>query len=246
MQPTTLTLVLAIFIVQLGAFRSLAFTLIPISATLAPKGYGATTSFRVENETSNRVAFQITMVTREMDEQGEETHASATNLFTVFPPQGVIGAGQRQNVRLVWKGTPEPTNELAYRIVAEELPVNFDPETKESHIKLLVRYLGTVYIRPKNATPKLETVELIQATNNTTTTNRYELTLANDGAAHQGLKNCSLTVSDSHGQSTVLKADQLDQIEGQNILAHHRRRFAVLLPDNWREPKYHAELKVDE
>ena len=236
----------AFFILLLTSLTGRAFTLIPISATLAPKGYGAATSFRVENESSNRIAFQITMITRDMDEQGGESHQSASNLFTVFPPQGVIASGQRQNIRVVWKGPTDPTNELAYRIVAEELPVNFEAETKDSHIKLLVRYMGTVYVRPKNARPRLQTIGLVKAADNSASTNLYELTLANAGGAHQGLMNCVLAVTNSTGQGTVIKAARLDTVEGQNILALHRRRFLVTLPTDLREPEYHAELKVDE
>ena len=246
MQLTKFNLPFALSILLLASLPGRAFTLIPISATLAPKGYGVATSFRVENESSNRIAFQIMMITRDMDERGEESHQSASNLFTVFPPQGVIASGQRQNIRVVWKGPTDPTNELAYRIVAEELPVNFEPETKESHIKLLVRYMGTVYVTPKNAKPKLQTIGLVKAANNSASTNLYELTVANTGGAHQGLINCVLTVTDDKGQSTVLKAGELDTIEGQNILARHRRRFLVTLPANLREQEYHAELKVDE
>jgi|SRR5450756_533564 len=233
-------------ILLLASLPARAFTLIPISATLAPNGYGVATSFRVENESSNRIAFQITMITRDMDEHGEESRQAASNLFTVFPPQGVIAAGQRQNVRVVWKGPADPTNELAYRIVAEELPVNFEPEIKDSHIKLLVRYMGTVYVRPKNARPKLATIELVKAANNSASTNLYELTLANLGGAHRALMNCVLSVTDAKGEITVIKAGQLDTVEGQNILALHRRRFLVTLPASLREQEYHAELKVDE
>jgi fimbrial chaperone protein len=246
MQSTKFNLLFVLIGWLLANASGQAFTLIPISATLAPKGYGVATSFRVENETSNRVAFQISMTTREMDELGEETRQSASNFFTIFPPQGVIAAGQRQNVRVVWKGPQDLTNELAFRIVAEELPVNFDPESKESHIKLLVRYLGTVYIRPKGVSPKLQTLALVKAANNSAATNLYELTLANAGSAHQALKNCQLTVTNSPGQTTVIHADDLGTIEGQNLLAHHRRRFAVTLPAALRAPEYHAQLQADE
>ena len=126
------------------------------------------------------------------------------------------------------------------------MPVNFEPEIKDSHIKLLVRYMGTVYVRPTNVKPKLRTVDLVKSASNSASTNLYELTLANTGGAHQGLMNCVLTVTDANGQSTVIKADQLDTVEGQNILAFHRRRFLVTLPANMREQEYHAELKVDE
>ncbi len=246
MRFTKFNRLLALLAVLSSSLLGQAFTLIPISATLAPKGYGVGTTFRVENESSNRIAFQISMVTRDMNEQGEETQKPAGDLFTVFPPQGVVGPGQRQNIRVAWKGPQNPTNELAFRIVAEQLPVNFEPQTKESQIKLLVRYLGTVYIRPKNAKPKLETVALTKSPDNSATNNLYELTLNNAGNAHQGLENCVLTVTDANGQKTVLKSSQLDKIEGQNILANHRRRFPVTLPADLSAEDYHAEIQVDE
>lgn len=237
---------IALLVLLLGILPGRSFTLIPISATLAPKGYGVATSFRVENESSNRIAFQISMTTRDMDENGVETNLPAGNLFTVFPPQGVVAPGQRQNVRVIWKGPQEITNELAFRIVAEELPVNFQPEIKESHIKLLVRYLGTVYIRPKGVKPRLQTVSLVKATGNSATNNVYELTLNNTGGAHQGLRSCMLTVTGAKDQSTILKADQLGKVEGQNILAHHWRRFLVTLPPSLTGQEYRAELQVDD
>jgi fimbrial chaperone protein len=236
----------AFLVLLLGAVTAYAFTLTPISATLTPKGYGMATTFRVENELSNRVAFQVTMITRDMDELGNETHESATNVFTVFPPQGIVAPGQRQNIRLVWKGPSSLTNELAYRIVAEELPVAFDPEPKESHIKLMVRYMGTVYIRPSGARPKLQTVSLVKAAGNSAATNSYELTLRNAGTAHQGLRNCALTLTDTAGRSTVLRTNQLGNVEGQNVLALRTRRFLVTLPDDFKQPDYQAKLQVDE
>ena len=246
MQLTKFNLPFALSILLLANLPGRAFTLIPISATLAPKGYGVATSFRVENESSNRIAFQVSIVTRDMDEHGQETYLPATNLFTVFPPQGIIAPGQNQNLRLVWKGPANLTNELAFRIIAEELPVAFAQESKESQIKLLVRYMGTVYVRPAKAKPLLQTVSLVKAADNSSTTNLYELTLLNSGNAHQGLKNPTLKITAAPGQETSLTNSQLNTVEGQNVLAHHTRRFSVALPADLTAPVYPALLMVDE
>lgn len=230
----------------LGTSSSRGFTLTPISATLSPKGNGAAASFRVENESSNRVAFQIKMITREMDEHGQETYEPATNVFTVFPPQGIIAPGQRQNIRVVWKGAAAPTNELAYRIVAEELPVPLDTEQPGSHIKLLVRYMGTVYVAPRKAKPDLQTVSLVRVATASSSTNTYELTLRNLGNVHQGLKNPTLKITGGKDGSLLLKADQLNGIVGENVLAQHTRRFSLVLPADLTAESYPAELQVDE
>jgi P pilus assembly chaperone PapD len=119
-----------------------------------------------------------------MDEEGKENLEPVTNLFTLFPPQGIIDPGQSQNVRLVWRGTASPTNELCYRIIAEELPVNFSLEKGKAQIKILIRYQGTVYIRPRGAKPDLKVQSLSQ-----TPTNVWLLTIANAGSAHENLMN---------------------------------------------------------
>lgn len=234
---------LAICVAMLTS-ASHGFTLVPISATVEPKGYGVTASFRVENESSNRVAFQIKMVTRDMDEFGKETTLPATNLFTVFPPQGIISAGQKQNVRVVWKGTPSPTNELAYRIVAEELPVELEGEKSASHIKVLLRYMGTVYVRPKNCKSQLQISPVTRSSIGNT--NAYEFSVSNHGTAHQGLVNPTLTLTDSQGNKTELRAEQLPGVAGQNVLALHTRRFRVGFPAALKEQQYQAEIRVDE
>src|SRR6267142_2679827 len=214
--------------------ESHGFTLVPISATVEPKGFAVSASFRVENETSNRVAFQISMRTRDVDEFGKETMLGASNLFTIFPQQGIIPPGQKQNVRVVWKGSANPTNELAYRIVAEELPVELEHEKTQSHIKVLLKYVGSLYVRPKNCKSQLQITRLARATD-ANSTNAYEFAISNIGTAHQGLINPLLTITDSQGAKTELRGEQLPGIDGQNILANHTRRFRVALPPAFNE-----------
>ena len=218
-----------------------AFTLEPMSATLEPKGFGAAKTFRLDNESSNKIAFQITMATREMDEEGKENLEPVTNLFTLFPPQGIIDPGQSQNVRLVWRGTSSPTNELCYRIIAEELPVNFSLEKGKAQIKILIRYQGTVYIRPRGAKPDLKVQSLSQ-----TPTNVWLLTIANAGSAHENLMNPRLTLTDSSGQQTVITTNYIGNIEGENVLPHHTRTFVVTLPKEIKAQDYRVKLDVDE
>ncbi len=218
-----------------------AFTLKPMSVKLEPHGFGAATVLYLENESSNRVAFQVSMVSRDMNAEGNETLDPITNLFAVFPPQGVIAAGQKQSVRLAWRGPAELTNELCYRIVAEELPVNFTPEPGKAQIKILLRYQGTVYVTPKNAKPDLKVQSFTR-----TTTNLWQLTVFNAGTAHKNLINPTLTLTDSTGQKTQIPASQLPNLDGENVLPAHTRNFLVDLPVNLKEQTYQAELTVDE
>ncbi len=219
-----------------------AFTLTPISVTLIAKGAGASTSLRVNNESAERVAFQLSVLTREMDEGGVEVRQPVTNLFTLFPPQGAIAPGQGQNVRLIWKG-PSITNEMCYRIVAEQLPVDFAPRESNSRIKVLVRYVGSIYVCPKNAKPHLQALSLTKLN---ASTNAYSLTITNTGKAHKHLYKDQLILTDAAGGRTTLSTDQLSGIDGEVVLAHHMRRFTVVLPETFKEERYSVQLQLDE
>lgn len=218
-----------------------AFTLTPMSVTFDPKGSGAARNFRVDNESSNRVAFQITVRTREMDDTGREVNRPAGDLFTVFPPQGTISPGQSQNVRLVWRGTPNPDHELSFRLVAEELPVNFTPEKNKAQIKVVLRYMAAVYVRPRTAKPNLQVTSFTR-----TEASSYALTVTNAGLAHQSLMRPRLALTDARGQSREVPADALNPLESENVLARQARRFVLTLPADFTEPSYAAHLTADE
>lgn len=216
-----------------------AFTLTPMSTTLVPKGSASATSFRVENESSNRVAFAVTVLTRGLEADGHETNQPATDLFTLFPPQGTLAPGTSQTVRLVWKGPANPAQELAFRLVAEELPVNFAPKENKAQIEILVRYMAAVYVRPRNARPNLQVTGFAR-----TATNTYVMSVTNAGSAHEPLKEPTLTLTDAQGHKLDVPADRLRAIAGENMLAGSARRFVLTLPAEFKEPTYQAHLTV--
>jgi fimbrial chaperone protein len=218
-----------------------AFTLTPMSTTLGPRGSESAKTFRVENDSSNRVAFQITMLTRDMDESGMETNRPAADLFTLFPPQGTIAPGKGQTVRLVWKGPANPSRELAFRLVAEELPVNFALEKNKAQIKVLVRYMAAIYVRPRNAKPNLQVASFTRSETNT-----YVMLAANAGTAHQPLKDLVLSLTDAQGRKSDVPVDALGPVAGQNVLAGSTRRFVLTLPGEFKEPTYQAHLTANE
>ena len=93
-----------------------AFKLVPIRMEFEPAGRGANQAFRLDNDSSNTVPVQLSMLTRQMDLDGTETTAPAEVDFLVYPPQVLLKPNQVQTVRVKWLGTPKPEKELAYRI----------------------------------------------------------------------------------------------------------------------------------
>lgn len=236
------TALLAVLFVLLSPPAAHAFRLVPIKAELAPSGRGATKAFRVENESDEPIAVQISMLAREMEIDGTEMNRSADDDFLVYPAQILLQPGQVQTVRVKWVGDAEPEKELAYRILAEQLPVNLKKEQPTgAQINLVIRYLGSIYIVPKGAKP-----DVVFDSAETETTEDGErhlaITLHNRGGAHVVLRNLNLTLR-TGGKTVQLGPDELPGMVGQNLLAEHKRTFLIPRPDDLPEGPVEVELE---
>jgi fimbrial chaperone protein len=209
---------------------ALAFTLVPITMEFEPAGRGANQSFRLENDSSNSVPVQISMLTRQMDLNGVETNAPAEDDFLVYPPQVLLKPNQVQTVRVKWLGTPKPEKELTYRILAEQLPVELDKEKANvSRINVMVRYLGSVYIVPKGAKADVLLESAVPQTD-AAGKRQIELIFHNRGTAHSILRDLRLKIQ--AGDITVeLGPEALPNFAGENMLAGQKRRFTLPWPE---------------
>jgi fimbrial chaperone protein len=206
-----------------------AFKLTPITMEFGTAGRGANQAFRVENESSNTVAVQISMLSRQMGLDGSETNTPADDDFVVYPPQVLLKPRQVQTVRVKWVGNPKPEKELAYRILAEQLPINLEKEKQSgAKINLLVRYLGSVYIVPKAVKADV-VLESAVAQTDAAGKRRIELIFHNQGTAHTILRDLRLKIQ--AGDKTIeLEAEALPNMAGENLLAGQRRRFTQPWP----------------
>jgi fimbrial chaperone protein len=195
-----------------------------------PVGRGANQAFRLENDSSNAVPVQISMLTRQMDVDGKETNAPAEEDFLVYPPQVLLKPKQVQTVRVKWLGNPKPEKELSYRILAEQLPVELDKQKQSgAQINILVRYLGSVYIVPKNAKADV-VLESSAHQSDAQGKHRIELVFNNRGRAHAMLQDLRLTIQ-AGGKTVELGPEVLPNVAGENILAGQKRRFTLPWPE---------------
>lgn len=228
-------ILLSFFLVLLGVQPAFAFKLLPISRTFTPFGSGATQSYQVVNDSNERLAVQISLVKRQMDLAGKENYQPADEDFLVYPPQILLEPQKTQTVRVTWLGDPQPAKELAYRIIAEQMPINLEkPKDNQTQpvgqVKVLLRYLGSLYIRPANVKPNvvLETAEPQKATNSA---NELAISFNNRGTARAVLKNLKLHLT-GQGKTVDLQPEQLKEINNAVILAGNKRRFVMPWPNN--------------
>jgi fimbrial chaperone protein len=204
-----------------------ALSLVPIAQDFDPSGRQAIQSFRLENETDKQVAVSVSVMTRHMDLDGEETN-TPTSDFSVFPAQIVIAPRQAQVVRVQWKGEAKPGIERAYRIIAEQQAIKGELGPYARAIQLVVRYVGSLYVVPAGVRPSV-TLESVRAITDSQNRRALEVVLDNKGRSHTLLDEPALTL-DVNGSVKTLKDEELPGLVGENILASSQRRFVLPWP----------------
>jgi fimbrial chaperone protein len=199
-----------------------AFGLKPLFASLAPTGAGAEHVFRVANTGDKPIAVQFNMTTREQLADGTESQQSADDSFMVYPPQAVIAPNKTQKVRVQWLGEQNISKELAYRFVAEQVPVNLS-KGKSTGVQMVMTVIGSIYIVPKGVTPKLSLSNLHRSGN------KLSFSIKNSGTKHALLDNLKINLS-HHQQMLQLSGKQVSEVEGKNILAGSQRDFSISYP----------------
>lgn len=208
------------------ALPAAAFKLTPIEMEFAPSGRGATQTFVIENSGSAPEAIELRTYTRDMDAMGEDILVEDIDNFVVFPAQVILQPGQEQAVRVQWIGDPAPSQELAYRLIAEQLPIDLGEAQEEGgQMKLLVRYIASLYVVPDGAKPEVSLVSAGPAADGS----GLELVFENSGSAHALLSDLELTINGG-GNEVVLSKDQLETVAGQNVLAGRTRHFIMPWP----------------
>ena len=205
-----------------------AFTLEPITADFAPTGSSSVQTFRITNPSPQTIAIRIRILTRTMDAEGREQNEPADGLFVVYPSRVTLGGGGMQLVRVQWKGDPAPTQELSFRLLVEQLPVTFEEAAgKGGAIRILTRYIGSLYVVPPHAEPDV-VLEQYEFTTDTAGRRGVQLLFYNRGTAHVLLNDLVIELSYKDRKLTF-EGEILTGINGENILAGARRKFFLPL-----------------
>ncbi|NEQ54100.1 MAG: molecular chaperone [Leptolyngbya sp. SIO3F4] len=214
---------------------ALAFQFNPLSQVFSPTGSESTQSYEIVNDTDEPIAIDISVVLSNISLTGEESFTSAEDDFLVYPPQMILAPDEMQTVRVTWLGNPAPDQELTYRLMAEQLPINLlDPEAEvpaqtRGEIKLSFRYIASVFIRPPGVTPD---VSLVSATPITVDSGDTKLlvTLENQGNGNARLNDWQLELV-SQGQTVQLTPELGEGMNGRVLLPGRQRQFELDWPD---------------
>jgi len=239
-----LLLIVALF--PLTADDASAFRFSPFRAKFEPSGPESNQLFQVENNTAVPASVQIRIANRQVDVDGGETMQDNEKDFSIYPAQMILPPQSTRSVRVQWIGDPNLKEERAYRIIAEQLPVNLSKEKpKSSGVKVLVSYHGALFVTPPGLSQNV-TLDFFGVTQEPEQRRMLELVLHNRGTQHALLRNLKLSIKDDRANVVAL-ADEtaLKGMTGETILATQRRRFRLPWPRSLHGTPKQVEFTFD-
>ncbi|MCM2276720.1 MAG: fimbria/pilus periplasmic chaperone [Oligoflexia bacterium] len=221
-----------LLLVPASGFASFDFS--PIVANLTPTGSGASASFIVQNGEETKLPVQISIVHRNPDTDGKEEHVETPDIdemIQVYPAQLVLGPKERRTVRITWVGDPKPKAELAFRMIAEELPFSLEEDKKSNkpvaRVRIATKYVGSLYVRPAGAAPQI----VIKGESTKDKQPRLSLEIQNVGTAHRVLEGLKLKLTPvAGGTEYSFTEPQLNFFARENVLAGRTRRYVLDWP----------------
>lgn len=198
-----------------------AFSFAPMSTTIGSSGAEAVMTYTVFNDSDRKIAVSIKAMNRSIDAQGGETTTPANSSFLIFPSRVVLNPMTSQAVKVQYRGPGALQSEAAYRIVAEQLPIDF-AKSDGSSVSILLTYVAALYVSPRDA---LADVILVSAVGVEKENQRgIMITLKNKGTRHAMIANPVVRI----GQGLAARefsGETTSAINGQNILAGGERVF---------------------
>jgi fimbrial chaperone protein len=205
----------------LFSLPALAFKFSPMSSTIDYKMNQNTSLFYLENDSDLPVAIQVSISTREMDSKGLEKNTIVKDDFSLYPSQIIIPANEKRSVKVTYLGLVKPKKEIAYRLIAEQLPIDLETSKKnKKSIKILLRYVAALYISSEDLQSEVVAKALTLDDNN------VFLTLENKGNKHQVISHLNINFLDEKSKKeTNFTTEELKGVSGENILATSERIF---------------------
>lgn len=208
-----------LFLILIISIPAQAFKFEPMVADFKPEGAGSSHVFRVENENKDHVAVKIEAYIRQIDKDGNETRVP-TDHFKIFPSQLSLKGKDSRAVRITYQGPKQLTGEMAYRIVASQLPVDFQKKVKQSGVQFIFRFMASAYVTSDAFIPQLQVESVKQIDSKKT-----QIELSNIGKKHRQLKGVKVILKDKSGKTLALNESIVKNWDAQNILAGGTRQF---------------------
>ncbi len=205
-------LIVGLMLLLYGAASAHAFSFTPMVAQIDADRRPARVTYTLQNDTPRAVAVQVSAHIRVIDEMGNED-MQPTDELLVYPSQIVLAAGRSQEISVDWTGG-SVDRERAFRIVAEQVPVNLgSSQDSRAQLRVNLEYVTSLYVRPAQARPRTEVSDVAFEDAGETLVFR----LGNTGTRHILLRDLTVSIHPpGEGESVQVRGEQLNA--GSNVL----------------------------
>lgn len=210
--------ILFVFFSFFISLNSYAFKFSPMSTSIGTAPSKNSTLFYLENDSDQPIAVTASLLKREMNVEGVEANKKIDGELIVYPSQLIIPPNEKRSVKVTWMGKTPPTAELAYRLVAEQLPIELDKNKKQkASIKVLLRYVAALYVEAEDYSSEVTLKKLDVDEKN------ISFLISNSGKKHQVLANLTMKIV---GKKDIeLTSEELKGMTGENVLGSSERVF---------------------
>jgi fimbrial chaperone protein len=213
-----------IILILLISQLTFAFNFTPLSQSIIIGKNNETVIYQVENKNKEPIAVEVSLIERIMDRNGKEKHPEvADGLFLLYPTQLILKPGQKRGIKVKWLGK-DVKSEKAFRIKVEQLPIDFKKE-KSSGIKLLLKYLGALYVSKDQFKSKIKAKIL------SIKDNMVAIEVSNSGQKHQVLRKLKVEFKNKTKKKTIVEGEILKGMDGENVLSKSNRIFKIPLSE---------------
>ena len=225
-----------------------AFSLEPLSHTFGVRTEERIHTFRITNNQPQQVSVRVRVTTRDHDLAGNEVRGAADDHWVVFPRQLTLAPEGSQAVRVQYTGPGELERERAYRLVAEQLPVDFSGGDRSTGINVIFRFEGSLYVAPARAAADI-VVTAVERWMVDQEFRGFMLRVENQGDAHGIVQRLSvrlrrLNESGEPIKEWVVPQEELSPFLGNNILAGRALSASVVASKEWEEGTYDVQYDV--
>jgi fimbrial chaperone protein len=223
------------FLISLNTY---AFKFSPMSTSIGIAPSKNSTLFYLENDSDQPIAVTASLLKREMNVEGVETNKKIDGELMVYPSQLIIPPNEKRSVKVTWTGKTAPTAEIAYRLVAEQLPIELDKNKKQkASIKVLLRYVAALYVEAEDFSSDVTLKKMDVDDKN------VSFLINNAGKKHQILANMTMKVS---GKKDIeLTSEDLKGMTGENVLGVSERVFRFPKTGKFKEIQSTDKVKIN-
>ncbi|MEZ5891398.1 MAG: hypothetical protein R3D52_14825 [Xanthobacteraceae bacterium] len=241
-----LAAIAALFILVPAAY---AMRVSPMVVEMESNGSNTVARVEVQNINAGKLAFQTRVFRMEIDKDGKITETPARRQIPCLPAAGRAAPGGRQVIRLQWVGEPEIPTSQAYYVSVEQLPVPFEPGSKDAasaqvQVLYTMRALVVVICR-RGAKPDVKPASVHQvnyqppalpgATEQPPLQDGVAITLRNDGRRHAMMSNFAWHLEGTDRDGKFLRVDvspeDLSRVVGTGYVpAQGERTFNLPVP----------------